>query len=57
MLIALSHREICCLLGTQIRDITRRLLGLFQPFDYYLILGFHVITDNQKGLQGIGMTG
>lgn len=32
------HRQVCCLLGTWVRDIIRRLLGVIEPSDYYSVL-------------------
>lgn len=32
------HRWVCCLLGTWVRDVIRRLPGLVEPSDYYLLL-------------------
>jgi len=39
------HREVCCLPGAQLRDITRKLPSLVQPSDYCLLLLFHVGGD------------
>ena len=33
-----SHREVCCLPGAQVWDITERLPGLIQLSDYYPLL-------------------
>ena len=35
-------REACCLPGTWVKDITRRLLSLVQPSDYYPLLVLHL---------------
>ncbi|KAK4810861.1 hypothetical protein QYF61_008833 [Mycteria americana] len=40
-----SHREVCCLPGARVRDITRKLPSLVEPSDYYLLLLFHVGGD------------
>lgn len=32
------HREVCCLAGAQVKDITTKLPSLVQPSDYYLLL-------------------
>lgn len=32
------HRQVCCLLGTWVRDVIRRLPGLIEPSDYYPLL-------------------
>lgn len=40
-----AHREVCCLPGTQVRDITRKLPSLVWPSDYYLLLIFQVGHD------------
>jgi len=39
------HRELCCLPGARVRDITRKLPRLVQPSDYYPLLLFHVGGD------------
>lgn len=37
------HRQVCCLLGTWVRDSIRRLPGLIEPSDYYpLVVVVHV---------------
>ena len=33
-----TRREVCCLPGTQVRDISRKLAGLIRPADYYPLL-------------------
>jgi len=38
----LPHREICCLPGARIRDVTRKLPSLVQPSDYCPLLSFHM---------------
>ena len=44
-----THREVCCLPGAQVRDISRKLPSLNCPFDYYLLLmvqaGSDEVTD------------
>lgn len=37
-----SHREVCCLPGAWVRDITKRLLGLIHPSDYSPLLAAQV---------------
>ena len=39
-------REVCCLPGAQIRDVTERLPDFVRPTDYYLLLLFHVGTSD-----------
>ncbi|XP_074991813.1 uncharacterized protein LOC142074828 isoform X2 [Calonectris borealis] len=48
-------REVCCLPGAQIRDVTTRLESLVQPSDYYPFLLFHVGTNDvaTKSLRSI----
>lgn len=41
----LSHREVCCLPGARVRDITRKLPELVHPTDYYLLLIVQVDSD------------
>ena len=38
-------REVCCLLGAQVKDIARKLPRLVRPSDYYPLLLFHVGAD------------
>ena len=38
-------REVCCLPGAQVKDVTRKLPTVVQPSDYYLFLLFHVGSD------------
>jgi len=40
-----SHREVCCLLGAQVRDVARKLPGLVWPSDYYPLLVIRVGGD------------
>jgi len=40
-----SHREGCCLPGARVRDVSRKLAGLVQPSDYYLLLVMQVGSD------------
>jgi len=44
----LSHREVCCLPGAQVRDIARTLPGLVQPSDYYPLLVVQVGSDEVR---------
>lgn len=54
-------RESCCLPATLVKDITRKVLRLVQPSDYYPLLFFHVGNDeaatlskgNQKRCHGL----
>lgn len=39
------HREVCCLAGAWVRDITGRLPGLIQHTDYYAIVIVQVGSD------------
>lgn len=39
-------REVCCLSGAHIRDVTRRLPSHVQPKDYYLPIMFHMGTTD-----------
>jgi len=43
-------REVCCLPGVQIREITRKLTSLVQTLDYYPLLFFHMLL--QQEVQG-----
>ena len=49
----LSRREVCCLPGAQVRDITRKLPELVHPTDYYPLLIVQVGSDEiaQRSLQ------
>jgi len=38
-------REVCCLPGAWVKDITRKLPSSIQPSDYYPLLLFHVGGD------------
>ncbi|KAJ7408371.1 hypothetical protein BTVI_59779 [Pitangus sulphuratus] len=38
--------EVYCLPGVQIRDVIRRLMSSVQPSDYYLLLLFHMGTND-----------
>ncbi|KAM9663018.1 uncharacterized protein ACIBXB_016421 [Morphnus guianensis] len=40
-----SHREVCCLSGARVKDITRKLPGLVQTSDYYPLLVVQVGSD------------
>ena len=40
-----SHREVCCLPGARVRDITRKLPGLVRPSDYYPLLVIQAGSD------------
>jgi len=40
-----SHMEVCCLSGTQVRDVAKKLPGLVQPSDYYPLLVMQVGGD------------
>jgi len=40
-----AHREVCCLQGDRVRDITRKLPSLVQPSDYHPLLLFHLGGD------------
>lgn len=40
------YREICCIPGACIWDVTSKLMNLVQPLDYYPILIFHMATNN-----------
>ena len=40
-----SHREVCCLLGAQVRDVAKELSGLVRPTDYYPLLVMQVGGD------------
>ena len=44
-------REVCCLPGACIKDVTKRLLSLVQSRDYYpsLLLLFHVGSSDTGG--------
>jgi len=39
------HREVCCLPGTRVSDVARKLPGLVRPSDYYLLLVMQVGDD------------
>lgn len=39
------HRQVCCFLGTWVRDVIRRLPGLSEPSDYYRLLVVQVGSD------------
>lgn len=39
------HRQVCCLLGTWVRHVIRRLPGLIEPSDYYQLLVVQVGSD------------
>ena len=40
-----SHREMCCLPGARVRDITRKLPELVKSTDYFLLLTVQVGSD------------
>jgi len=40
-----SHREVCCLPGAWVKDVAKKLPGLVQPSDYYLLLVMQVGRD------------
>jgi len=42
----LTAREVCCLPGARIKDVTDRLPRLFRPADYYPLLIIHVGTND-----------
>lgn len=55
-------REACCLPGSPVKNITRKLPSLVWPSDYYPLLLFHVgsneaVTCSPKRLQGLGTIG
>ncbi|KFV15623.1 hypothetical protein N340_04099, partial [Tauraco erythrolophus] len=41
-------REVCCLLGDWVKDVSRKLPSLIQPTDYYPLLLFHVGGDETE---------
>ncbi|TRZ23385.1 hypothetical protein HGM15179_003736 [Zosterops borbonicus] len=41
-----AHREVCCLPGAWVRDITEKLSGLIQPYDYYPLLILQAGSDD-----------
>jgi len=43
-----SNREVCCLPGAQVRDITRKLPGLVRSSDYYPLLDVQVGSDEVR---------
>ena len=58
-----TRRELCCLPGAQVRDISRKLPGLIHPSDYYPLLivqaGSDEIADRslraiKNDLRGLG---
>ncbi|RMC06501.1 hypothetical protein DUI87_15937 [Hirundo rustica rustica] len=50
-----SHREVCCLPGTQVRNITERLPRLIWPSDYYPLLILQAGSDQieKRGVKAI----
>ena len=44
-----SHREVCCLPGARVKDITGELLGLVRISDYYPLLVVQVGSDEIAG--------
>ena len=51
----LSHREMCCLPGAQVRDGARNISYLVKPSDYYPLLVFHIGNEEvgKRGPQAI----
>ena len=51
----LTQREVCCLPGAQLKNITRNLLDLVHPSDYYPLLIVQAGSDAvaQRSLQTI----
>jgi len=51
----LSHREMCCLPGAQVRDGARNISYLVKPSDYYPLLVFHIVNEEvgKRGPQAI----
>ncbi|XP_048824010.1 uncharacterized protein LOC125703493 [Lagopus muta] len=41
-----TRREVCCLPGARVRDISRKLPGLIRPSDYYPLLVVQVGSDD-----------
>ncbi|RMC00455.1 hypothetical protein DUI87_23065 [Hirundo rustica rustica] len=50
-----SHREVCCLPGAQVRNITERLPRLVRPSDYYPLLILQAGSDQieKRGVKAI----
>ncbi|XP_031408827.1 transcription factor SOX-5-like [Meleagris gallopavo] len=50
-----TRREVCCLPGEQVRDISRKLPGLIRPSDYYSLLIVQADSDKvaEKSLRTI----
>lgn len=40
-----SHRDICCLFGVQVGDVTKKLSSLVQPSNYHPLLVFQVCSN------------
>ena len=40
------HKEVCCLLGAQVKDVRKKLPSLVWPTDYYPLLLFQVGSDD-----------
>ena len=43
------HREVCCLPGAHVKDLTAKLPALVRPKDYYPLLVFQVGSDDITG--------
>ena len=50
-----THKEVCCLPGARVRDISRKLPGLIRPSDYYPLLIIQAGRDEiaEKSLRSI----
>ena len=50
-----TRREVCCLPGARVRDISRKLPGLIRPSDYYPLLIIKTGIDEiaEKSLRSI----
>lgn len=49
-----AHREVCCVSGAQVRDITGELSSLVRPFDHHLLLLLQTRSDEiiKRSLRG-----
>ena len=49
------RREVCCLPGARVKDISRKLPGLIRPSDYYPLLVIQAGRDEvaEKSLRSI----
>lgn len=47
-------REVCCLLGAWIKDVTEKLPSLLKPTDYYPVLVFHVGASEERKAEDPG---